>query len=103
MEQLDRLRLNMFGELQDVPQLTIKISHRVKPVDMPKVGHSQDSNKILQHLMRDHIETFEGFWVLFLNRANKVIGCYQASQGGVSGTVADPKMIYGTADRKSVV
>lgn len=36
----------------------------------------------------------EEFWLLLLNRANEVIRPLQVSQGGVSGTVADPKIIF---------
>ncbi len=37
---------------------------------------------------------WEEFWVMLLNRANQVIELTQVSNGGVSGTVADPKKIY---------
>jgi len=37
---------------------------------------------------------YEEFWVLFLDRANKVIGNSKISQGGVSGTVVDPKVLF---------
>ena len=36
----------------------------------------------------------EEFWVLFLNRANEVIGKENVSKGGVSGTVVDPKVVF---------
>lgn len=36
----------------------------------------------------------EEFWVIFLNRANQVIGKQNVSKGGVSGTVVDPKVIF---------
>ncbi len=36
------------------------------------------------------IEFVEQFKVLLLNRANKVLGIYEVSTGGISGTVADP-------------
>ena len=39
----------------------------------------------------------EEFWILLLNRANQVIKPVQISQGGVSGTVADPKLIFKAA------
>lgn len=35
----------------------------------------------------------EEFWVLFLNRSNKVIDQYKLSQGGISGTVIDVRLI----------
>ena len=34
---------------------------------------------------------------MLLNRANKVIGIYEVSSGGMSGTVADPKLIFSAA------
>lgn len=35
----------------------------------------------------------EEFWVLFLNRSNKVINRMKLSQGGISGTVTDVRII----------
>ena len=39
----------------------------------------------------------EEFLVLCLNRANKVLGFSKIGQGGISGTVADPKVIFQVA------
>jgi DNA repair protein RadC len=39
----------------------------------------------------------EQFWIILLNRANEVIRPQQISIGGVSGTVADPKIIFKAA------
>lgn len=36
----------------------------------------------------------EEFWVIFLNRANAVIGKQNISKGGISGTVVDPKVVF---------
>jgi DNA repair protein RadC len=36
----------------------------------------------------------EEFWLIFLNRANKVIKKQSVSKGGVAGTVVDAKMIF---------
>ncbi len=37
---------------------------------------------------------YEEFWILLLNRSNKVISKHQVSKGGVAGTVVDPKMVF---------
>ncbi|GHT75896.1 DNA repair protein [Bacteroidia bacterium] len=37
---------------------------------------------------------YEEFWVLFLSRGNRIIDKMKISQGGVSETVVDPKIIY---------
>jgi DNA repair protein RadC len=39
----------------------------------------------------------EEFWVMLLNRANRLIKKEQISSGGISGTVADPKIIFKAA------
>lgn len=39
----------------------------------------------------------EEFWVLFLARNNKVLARRKISEGGVSGTVVDPKVIFKAA------
>ena len=57
-----------------------------------KIGSSKDVFEVFQPNMAD--SPFEEFWILLVNRANKIIGKHQISQGGVSGTVADPKRIF---------
>jgi DNA repair protein RadC len=36
----------------------------------------------------------EEFWALFLNTSNRIIGKFKVSQGGISQTVVDGKLIY---------
>ncbi|MEP6467784.1 MAG: JAB domain-containing protein [Parafilimonas sp.] len=47
-----------------------------------------------QNWDENKIEFVEQFKVLFLNRANKVLGIYQLSTGSVSGTVGNPKLVF---------
>lgn len=62
------------------------------PEEKPKISSSKDAFEQLKgDLMDLH---HEEFWVLLLNRANRVIKKKRISEGGVSGTVADPKIIY---------
>lgn len=32
-----------------------------------------------------------------MNRGNRILGIYEVSSGGMAGTVADPKLIFGAA------
>jgi DNA repair protein RadC len=69
--------------------------------DRKKITSSQDVVDIFQPLLGDLLH--EEFWILFLNRANRVINKQQISVGGMSGTVADPRMIFKAAlDQKAV-
>ena len=60
--------------------------------EKPKITGSKDVFEILKSDLQDI--PHEEFWVLLLNRANRVIKKCQISLGGVAGTVADPKIIF---------
>ena len=46
---------------------------------------------------QDTIELYEEFKILYLNRSNHIIGVNNHSKGGISGTVADVRLIIGMA------
>lgn len=52
----------------------------------------------LMHLWNpDTIGLFEEFKILYLNRANQLIGVYNHSKGGIAGTLVDVRLIVGMA------
>jgi DNA repair protein RadC len=63
--------------------------------ERPKIGGSGDAFQLLRADFQDI--PHEAFWIILLNRANRVIKKYHVSQGGVTGTVADPKIIFKAA------
>ena len=72
----------------------------IKEVKMEKLTNSLEAVNIMQPLLGDLMH--EEFWIIFLNRANGIIGKQQISKGGMSGTVADPRMIFKAAlDQKA--
>jgi DNA repair protein RadC len=58
---------------------------------VPQIKCSKDVADIFQPLLSDL--QHEEFWILFLNRSNKVINRMKLSQGGISGTVTDVRMV----------
>ncbi|MBS1521260.1 MAG: DNA repair protein RadC [Bacteroidetes bacterium] len=54
------------------------------------------SSKDAYNLMRRHLVDLnhEEFWIILLGRSSKVLGKELISKGGLSGTVADPKIIF---------
>lgn len=56
------------------------------------ISSSRDAYEWLRPLVADL--DHEQFWILLLNRANKVMGAEQVSIGGMTGTVVDPKIIF---------
>lgn len=65
-----------------------------KPSEMPTFKSSKDSADYLRKLWSNKMDYIEEFVVVYLNRANKVLGWTKISQGGISGTVCDPKVIF---------
>jgi len=63
-----------------------------------KITGSSDVAMIVQSIIGDL--PYEEFWVLFLNRANKILSKQKISQGGVAGTVIDPRIILKQAIEK---
>ena len=57
-----------------------------------KIQSSQDAYDVISPDLLD--QPIEQFWIITLNRSNHVIQKRVISQGGVSGTVADPKVIF---------
>jgi len=57
-----------------------------------KITSSRDAFEIFRCAMGD--QPYESFWIIVLNKANKVLRKCIISEGGVSGTVVDPKKIF---------
>lgn len=70
-------------------------------VQLLKISSSKDVYDFFHSSVAD--ESYEQFWILLLNRANKVIEKYCISEGGLTGTVADPRKIFKRALEKNAV
>ena len=72
-----------------------------KELEREKLTSSKAAVDLMQPILGELMH--EEFWIIFLNRANLVLGKKQISMGGMSGTVADPRMIFKAAlDEKAV-
>ena len=60
--------------------------------DVLQIRCSKDVADIFQPLAFRPL-LYEEFWILFLNRSNKVINRMKLSQGGISGTVTDVRIV----------
>ncbi|HYG38548.1 MAG TPA: DNA repair protein RadC [Cytophagales bacterium] len=63
-----------------------------EPTKKLKITCSQDVFECIRPQLMDI--GHEEFWIILLNRANVVSNKIQISTGGISGTVADPKIIF---------
>ena len=66
----------------------------VKPSQRPKVTSSRHAYEVLlENWDAGKIEFVEQFKILLMNNANRVLGMYEVSTGGVAGTIAERKEI----------
>ncbi|SDN13352.1 DNA repair protein RadC [Daejeonella rubra] len=81
-----------------VQELQVSYKQKFKPSDRPKITTSADCFRVLLSLWNlGTIGFIESFKILLLNRANRVIGVYEVSTGGICGTVVDPRVIFAVA------
>ncbi len=84
----------------------LTVSYQVTPdwSSLPIIGSSEDAYKAIFPFFPSHtVALQEHFIVCYLNRANKMVGVYHTSSGGITHTVADPRIILGVALKTAAV
>jgi DNA repair protein RadC len=71
------------------------ISLTREPSDFPKakIQSGQDATDFIRMFYHDDLTLYESFYLLLLNRANITIGYAKISQGGISGTLVDQRIV----------
>lgn len=87
-----------------VSEIDLVYKTKVKNCERPHVT----SSKYAYTLLKDSwdpgkIEFLEQFKVLLLNHSNRVLGIYEASSGGITGTVVDIRLLFAAALKASAV
>ncbi len=81
-----------------VEEIGLVYKTSIKASERPVISSSQDVYKLLlDNWDKDTIELFEEGKIILLNQANRVLGLYSLSKGGITGTVMDPKLIFTAA------
>jgi DNA repair protein RadC len=93
---------NGIGEAKAVSIVAaLELGKRRKNAETPdksKITGSKDAADFFIPLLGDL--NHEEFWVMLLNRGNKIIDTFMVSQGGISGTVIDVRLILKKAIEK---
>ena len=82
--------------ISNLAEISISYSLSVKASDRQKIRCSDEIEKIVRNIFPS-IEHREYFYLICLNRSNQVLGYHQVSVGGITGTVADIRIIFQTA------
>ncbi|NPA68381.1 MAG: JAB domain-containing protein [Chlorobi bacterium] len=95
----DLLKYNGIGEakaISIVAALELGKRRRISDIlEKKQIKNSKDVFEIFSQKLGDL--PYEEFWAIMLNRANKIKEIKKISSGGISGTVADIKIILKTA------
>lgn len=74
----------------------IKLYYKPRKTVAPRITCSEDAYKqVLKFYDKNTIALQEQFIILYLNRANSVLGAHQLFTGGLTGTIADIRLIMG--------
>lgn len=82
-------------ELATVHELQVKYK-RTSPV-YPQITNAREMHKLFAEIFTERSFVAEEFYCLYLNRLNRPLTYKLISQGGISGTVVDPRIIFGFA------
>ena len=84
--------------LTTISELSLSYRPLVKPSERPLVRQAKDVYEILMGFWNmDSIHLHESFCMMLLNNRKRVLGIVQLSTGGMTGVVADTKMVFGVA------
>ena len=75
----------------NMPEITLKLNKST--FVKTQIKNSGDCASVFRQLFEDSIELYESMFAIYLNRANNTIGFMRISQGGLSGTVVDNRLI----------
>lgn len=93
MNQIKLKEADLFG----VAEIAVRYKSTVPTSKRAKVSEPRDAVNVLKYAYsRDEIDLdyVEAFYVIYMNRANKVLAVEQIGKGGISGTYADPKVVF---------
>ena len=81
----------MKASYNTMPEITLKM--KKSDVIQKQIKSSIDCAEVFRQVFDDSIEIYESMFALYLSRSNKTIGWMKISQGGLSGTVIDTRLI----------
>lgn len=83
---------------QIVSEIELIYRTKVKSSERPHITSSRYAYDLLIKTWdANKIQFFEQFKILLLNQSNRVLGIYEVSSGGISGTVVDLRLVFSAA------
>ncbi|NLR94896.1 JAB domain-containing protein [Flammeovirga agarivorans] len=84
--------------MEDFMIKELKYSYEInREKSLGRLRTSKDGYRIILPFYGDDIAFYESLKIILIDRANEVIGVKTISIGGIAGTSADPKKVFGHA------
>ena len=77
----------------NVSEISVSYSPRVPARERAKIRNSRDIFNLLVPVFSCCLEHHEEAWAIYMNNQHKVLGMSKISQGGLTQTTVDPKII----------
>jgi DNA repair protein RadC len=99
--KLSVAELKKFKGIGEAKAITIiaalELAKRRRVAEVKEREKIKGSNDVFEYFHHLADLRNEEFWVMYLNRANKILSAQKISQGGITGTVADIRLILKSA------
>ena len=89
--------MKQLSELPRIQEIQVSYKRNYSKENINSSSQAFETCKQVFSLAEANISLKEYFFILLLNRSNKVIGFYKLSEGGLSGTVADLRLAFSVA------
>ncbi|RXG32054.1 JAB domain-containing protein [Leeuwenhoekiella marinoflava] len=83
--------------LYNIAKIKVSYIPNALKAERHKVTGSHAAFEVLKVAFNEEMHLFESFKVLLLNNSNDVLGIYTASNGGMTGTLVDVRLILSRA------
>jgi len=81
-----------------ISEIELTYKPKLRPKELPQITSTEDAHELFRENWNDcTINLFEEFKVAFLNNDNRCLGILKLSQGGITGTVVDNRLVFATA------
>ena len=83
-------------KLFSIKEIDISYSYGTTKAEREKITSSLDAKNIFRSMIENSIEYKESFLLLILNNSNEILGIKKISEGGITATVVDVRLIFQT-------
>tara|TARA_B100002049_G_C15916786_1_gene306334 strand:+ start:242 stop:676 length:435 start_codon:yes stop_codon:yes gene_type:complete len=87
----------------EVNEIQVTYKRRFSEADATVIKNDEQAVKLFREAMENHIDHKEGFYAILLTTNMQVLGIQKISEGGITGTVVDQRILFGAMLKANAV